>query len=336
MWMIVPIFSLAMIHISGNNVALIPDLVGSLDGGQAMVSIVIAMIAGVIIAAVVAWIGVTTRQDLVAATKKRCGVFGKKIVALILLAVSIPASSLTGCYYAGGILKLLVGLPYWLAALVCLALFSFLAFGWQRQLLQLSNYIGLLLLPLIILIFFLCDIRWHTISVRWIHINWPLVFALTGYNVGGMWLALLMETAAYLSQKGKGAIVIVMMAKILAAIITLCAALLVLSVGVQGPLALPAAVSQMHGASMIFNIALFCTFVNVMTPAMLLNTRQMKSLTGLSFWPALFLTMILIYIISFMPFSLILSMMSYTGFFMILFIIYTAYFLHKYGINQKY
>ncbi|WP_378955620.1 hypothetical protein [Pelosinus sp. sgz500959] len=334
MWMIVPIFCLAIIHISGNNVAVIPDIVGSFEDDQSIVSIFGSMVFGVIIAAVIAWIGVMTGQDLVVATKKQCGVLGRKIVALTLLSVSIPASSLTGCYYAGGMLQFLFGLPYWLAALACLILFSLLAIAHSRELLTLSNYIGLLLLPLIILIFFLYDVHWYKVSLNWNHINWSLVLALTGYNVGGMWVALLMETTAYLSQKGSRAIVIVVLAKIVESIITLGVAYLVLSANAQGPLALTVVVSKISGVAVLFNIVLFCTLVNTMAPAMLLNARQMSSLTGLTFWPALFVVITLIYIISFIPFSLILSLMSYTGFLMILFIIYTAYFLHKYGINQ--
>lgn len=336
MWMIIPIFSMVIIHMSGNNVAVIPDIVGLLDKDQSMTSILVSVIVGVLIAAVIAWIGVMTGQDLITATKKRCGYFGRKIVAMALLSVSIPASSLTGCYYAGGILQPLLGMPYWLAALLCLTLFSLLAISYRCEFLIVSNYIGLLLLPLMIFCFFIYDVEWHTISLHWIHINWPLVFALTAYNVGGMWLALLMETAAYLSKKGNQVIVIVIVSKAVEGIITLCIAYLVLSVGAQGPLAITAIVNHSNGVAILFNIVLFCTFMNTMAPAMLLNARQMSNLTGLAFWPALFLVMSLIYLLSFMNFSLILSLMSYIGGLMILFIIYTAYFIHKYEINQKY
>lgn len=336
MWMIIPIVCLAIIHISGNHVAVIPDILGLLEDEEFMVSIFTSILLGVLITAVIAWIAIMTGEDLVAATKKRCGVFGKKIVAITLLAASIPASSLTGCYYAGGMLQLFVDLPYWVAALLCLILFSSLGMGYNRELLTLSNYIGLLLLPLMMLIFFQYDVQWSTVSFDWINIKWSLVFVLTAYNIGGMWLALLMESTTYLLKKGNWAMVILVLAKVVEGIITLCIAYFVVSVGAQGPLALTSIASHLGGVAIIFNIVLFCTFMNTMAPAMLLNARQMSILTGLTFWPALFLVMILIYIISFIQFSLILSFMSYIGFLMILFIIYTAYFLHKYGMNQKY
>ena len=337
MWMLLSIICLAMVHIAGNNLAVIPDIAGTLSNDVYISTIVAYIILGIIIAAITAWIGVRTGKDLVAVTRSIYGMRGKKVLALTLLSISIPASALTGGYYAGQIVHILTGIPHFVAALACLLLFSLLATGYSHELLKISNYIALLLIPILIFSFFLHDLQFNSVVFKWDQVNWLLVLGLIGYNVGGMWSALVVETAAYLSQKGFKAILLVILAKIAEGIFTLCMVYLVLSTGVHGPLALAAVVSKVSGDLMkyLFYIVLFCTFANTMAPAMLVNARQVSSLTGLSFWPALILAASIVYIVSFLSFSLILSIMSYTAVLMILFIIYTAYFLHKNGLNKQ-
>jgi len=335
--MLLPIFCLAIVHISGNNVAVIPDIAGTLGNDSYVSTIFAYIILGIIIATITAWIGVSTGQDLVVVARSIYGTRGKKVLALTLLSISIPASALTGGYYAGEILHILIGIPHYVAALVCLVLFSLLAVGYSHELLKISNYIGLLLIPIVIFCFFLQDLQLNSVVLTWDQVNWLLVLGLTGYSVGGMWSALVVETAAYLSQQGRKAIVLVILAKVVEGIFTLCIVYLVLSTGAHGPLALAVVVSKAGGDTMryIFSIVLFCTFANTMAPAMLVNARQVSSLTGISFWPALLLATSIVYMVSFLSFSLILLLMGYTAFLMILFIIYTAYFLHKYGMNQQ-
>ena len=339
MWLLLPVLCLAIVHISGNNVAVIPDMAGSLGHGSYISTILAYILLGMVIAAITAWIGVKTGQDLVVVAKCIYGTKGKKLLALTLLSISIPASALTGGYYAGEIVHLLMGIPQGVANFICLALFSLLAagYGYSHELLKISNYIGLLLIPILIYLFFIQDLQFSSIVLAWDQVNWLLVLALTGYNVGGMWSAFVVETAAYLSQQGNKAIVLVILAKLVEGIFTLYVVYLVLSTGAHGPLAVTEVVGKVGGKTIlyIFNIVLFCTFANTMAPAMLVNARQVSSLTGLSFWPALVLAASIVYMVSFVSFSLILSIMGYTALLMILFITYTAYFLHKYGMNQQ-
>lgn len=337
MWMLLPVFCLAIVHISGINVALIPDMSGVLGNDRYITNIIIYIIVGGSIAAIAAWIGVTSGLDLVGTTKKIYGPQGKKILAISLLATSIPASALTGGYYAGSIAQLLLGIPYWVSALVCLLLFSLFAVQFNHELLKLSNYIALLLIPIFIFMIFSYNIQYLSFSLSWSHINWLLVLGLIGYNVGGMWLAFLVETATYLTQQGSRGIIVVVLAKLVEGIFTFGVAYLVLSVGIQGPIAIVALVSTKSGVifTNLFYVVLLCTFCNVMAPAMLVNARQVSSLTGVSFWPGVIIATTIVYGVSFLEISMILSIMGYTSIIMILFIIYTAYFLHKYGINQK-
>ena len=337
MWMLLSVLCLAIVHISGNNVAVIPDMAGTFGHDVYISTIIVYIILGIIMAAITAWIGVRAGQDLVVVARSIYGTRGKKVLALTLLAISIPASALTGGYYAGEIVHRLFGLPQGLAALLCLTLFSLLAVGYSHELLKISNYIGLLLLPLLIVFFFLHEPQLNTVAIQWDQVNWLLVLGLTGYNVGGMWSALVVETAAYLSQKGRKAILLVILAKVVEGIFTLYMVYLVLSTGSQGPLALATVANEVGGDTMryLFHIVLFCTFANTMAPAMLVNARQISCLTTLSFWPALLLATSIVYMVSFLHFSFILTLMGYMALLMILFIIYTAYFLHKYGMNQQ-
>lgn len=337
MWMLLPVFSLAIVHLSGNNVALIPDLAGVLGKDSYLMTIVAYLILGGFVATITAWIGVKSGLDLVSITKKSYGPRGKKILAICLLSISIPASALTGGYYASGILQLIFGIPYWVATFLCLVFFGLLAMEYNHELLKLSNYIALLLLPILSGVCFLVDFQCSPVTLRWSGVNWLLVFALIGYNVGGMWSALLVETAAYLSPKGNKGILLVILAKIVEGSFTLCLGYFVLSAGTQGPLALAKMVGQASGGVLlpVFYVVLFCIFANVMAPAMLVNARQVSSLTGLTFWPALLLAISIVYMVSFFEVSQVLLVMGYSSILMILFISYTAYFLHKYGINQQ-
>lgn len=317
--------------------ALIPDLADTLTNDSYISTVIAYLILGIIIAAITAWIGVRAGQDLVVVAKSLYGTSGKKVLALILLSISIPASALTGSYYAGEIIHLLIGLPQSVAAFVSLALFSLLAAGYSYELLKISNYVALLLIPIFIFLLFLHDLQLYLVVLKWDQVNWFLVLGLTGYNAGGMWSALIVEMAAYLSQKGSRTIVLIILAKFVEGIFTLCIVLLVLSTGTHGPLALAVVVSKIGGDAMIyiFNIVLFCIFANTMAPAMLVNARQVSSLTTLSFWPAMLLAASIVYGVSFLGFSLILSLMGYMTLLMILFIIYTAFLLHKHGINKQ-
>lgn len=338
MWMIVPICCLAILHITGDNVAVIPDMAGILGNKNIYISTLCAYIVfGLLFATILAWIGVKSGQELVVVIKDLYGLQGKKILAAIILSISIPASALTGGYYAGQILQMLIGIPHDFAILICLVLFSLLAAGYGHFFLIVSNYIGLLLAPIMLMLFVFHDFRLDFIIPSVSNINWLLVLGLLGYNVGGMWSILVVEMGAYLSQRGFMAILLVILAKSVEGIFTLFVAYLILSIDISGPLALSVAVSQVGGATIayIFNIVLFCTFTNTMVPAMLVNARQVSSVARVGFFPALLLAGFVIYIASCMSFSIILLIMSYSGFTMMLFIIYTAYLLHKYRVNQQ-
>ncbi len=329
MWILLPAVYLAIAHIAGDNVAVVPDMAATLGEDIYATTIFAYIIIGSVVTGVSAWIGVKTGQELVAVVKRLFGSTGKKILAFTILSACIPASSITGGFYAGWVVCTLTGIPLPAATLFCVSLFSLLAAGYGQELLKISNYIALLLIPIVIIIFL--DQGFTPGVMKWSNINWILVSALVGYNVGGLRPALIVETAAYLSRKGYKAVYLVLLAKIVEGIFTLVMVHLVLQSKVHGPLALAGVVGKAFGADAvsIFYLVLFCTFMNTMAPAMKVNARQVSILTGLSFWPSLLVAGLTVCVGSFMEYSLILSVMSVTGLVVATFIIYIAYFLHK-------
>lgn len=329
MWMLLPAVYLAIAHIAGDNVAVVPDMAAALGEDIYVTTIFAYIVIGSVVTGLSAWIGVTTGQELVAVVKRLFGCTGKRILALITLAVCIPASSITGGFYAGWVISMLTGLPVPAAIPVCVLIFSLLAAGYGQELLKVSNYVALLLIPIIIIIFF--NHEFTPVTMKWNNINWMLVSALVGYNAGGMRPALIVETAAYLSRKGYKAVLLVVLAKLVEGMFTLAMAHSVVLASVHGPLALTRVVDKMFGAGVVnlFSLILFCTFMNTMAPAMKVNARQISILTGLSFWPSLVVAALTVCIGSFMDYTVILSVMSGTGVIIAAFIVYTAYFLHK-------
>lgn len=337
MWMLLPVCCLALVNISGNHVGIIPDMASVLGNDNYMMTLYTYIIVGGILATLTAWIGVASGLDLIMVTQALYGARGKKLLAIALLSISIPASALTGGYYAGSVLQLFMDIPYSAAALVSLLIFSLLATEYNHDLLKISNCIALLLLPMLIITILGQNFSFDSVILQWGHVNWLFVLGLVGYNVGGMWSALLVETGTYLSWKGRTGVIVVGFSKIVEGVFTLGIAYLLVAAGTQGPLALVTLVSRGNGELWlsIFYVVLFCIFTNTMAPAMLVNIRQVSNLTGVSFWPSLIVVISTIYGLSFLHFTILLSIMGYTSILIILFIINTAYFLHKYGINQQ-
>ncbi|MDD4599802.1 hypothetical protein SDC9_30265 [bioreactor metagenome] len=337
MWMLLPALCIAVAHIAGDNIAVVPDMAVSAGTDIYITTIVAYMLFGSLIAGLSAWIGVKSGYELLVVVKRLFGCRGKKMLAIVILAVCIPASALTGGYYSGWALYKIIGLtPFWGMPL-SLLLFSVLAAGYGTELLKLSNYISLLLVPLIVVMMFASDLKAvASMNITW-NVDWLLVCALIGYNVGGMRPVLVVETATYLAQKGYKAILLVILAKLFEGILTLFVAHLVLISQAYGPLALSGAFTSSfdNRAVFFFDIILFCTFMNTMAPAMMVNAKQVSILTGVSFWPALSIAAFMVYLGTFADFNTIILLMSITGLIMAAFIIYTAYFLHKNGIKQS-
>lgn len=337
MWMLLPALCIAVAHIAGDNVAVVPDM-AAVSGVDIYVTTIVAyMLFGSFIAGLSAWIGVKSGYELLVVVNRLFGCRGKKILAIAILAICIPASALTGGYYCSWAIYRITGLTPIIGMPFCLLFFSILAAGYGSELLKLSNYISLLLVPIVIAMMLNCDLNLVAdLNFTW-NVDWLLVCALVGYNVGGMRPILVVETAAYLAQKGYKAIFLVLFAKLFEGLLTLIVAHLVIITQANGPLALSNAFATSFGFNTVFlfDIILLCTFINTMAPAMMVNAKQVSILTGFSFWPALLIAALIVYFWTFAEFDTIIRLMSCTGFIMAIFIIFTAYFLHKNGIKQS-
>ncbi|MDF2571583.1 MAG: hypothetical protein K0R55_3187 [Sporomusa sp.] len=341
MGVILPALSLAIVHIAGDNAAVVPAM-ASLIGNGIYVTVFLAyMIFGSVVAGMSAWIGVKSGRELTAVVKRLFGMRGKRILALAVLAVSLPASALTGGYFAGQLMESLTGMPYMFAAAICIVGCSILAAGYGRELLQLSNYLALLFIPatgvMLAMLLDTIQITPFTNLVAIDHISWPLVFALIGYNACGMRSALVVEAGSYFVAKEYTGVYLAILAKIFEGCFTLFLAHLALVGGASGLMALPVIANKVFGPwfAVGFNGILLCIFINTMVPAMLVNAKQLSVLTRFNFGPALTLSGLLIWSGSFIALDLILMLMSGTGLIMIVFIGYTAYSLHKQDANKS-
>lgn len=334
MWVILPAVSLAIAHIAGDNLAVVPDMAAQLGTSIYLTTFVAYIVFGVIIAGVSAWIGVKTGQELIIVVRRIFGCTGKRLMALTIIAICLPASALTGGYFSGWIVSAFSGIPHCYASFVCIAVFSILTAERERDILRISNYFSLLLLPALTILFVSIPPPENLEPMKTLNIleiNWLVVLALVGYNAGGMRPALVVETAAYLSRRKNQAIVLAVIAKIVEGIITLLLAHMALMTGAKGPMAVTAIAESVFGKHgiLLFNLLLLSTFMNTMVPAMNVNARQLVSLMGLSYRMALLMAAVVVYLISCFNFEIILLIMSGTGALMATFIILTAFYVHK-------
>ena len=340
MWVILPAVSLAIVHIAGDNLAVVPTMAPILGTSIYSTAFIAYIILGAFITGISAWVGVKTGQELIVVVRKVFGCVGKKAMALTIMTVCIPASALTGGYFSGWVLSSLVDISYFTASIISLVTVSVLAAGWGNEFLRISNYFALLLIPALAML--VSSTQYPPFdsliaAISFSDVNWPLVLALIGYNAGGMRAALVVEAASYLTGKEYKAIVLAVLAKFVEGVITLLLAHVVLITGSHGPTALSVAAGTVfdRGGLFIFNLLLLSTFINTMVPAMIVNARQIGIITGLSYRSALAVGTGIVCLVSLAEFQLILTMMSATGLLMTGFILLTAVQVHKLPNNES-
>lgn len=338
---ILPALSLAILHIAGDNVAVVPAMASLIGNGIYATVFLSYVIFGSIVAGTSAWIGAKSGRELAVVVRRLFGNKGKILLALAVLAVSMPASSLTGGYFAGHILNNITGIPYLWAVPICIISCSLLTAGYGRELLQLSNYVALLFIPataiMLVLEIATSEIIPSANLFSFDYISWPLVLALIGYNAGGMRSALVVEAGTYLTDKNYTGVYLAVLAKFFEGFFTLLVAHLALTNGTNALMPLPDIADKVFDSwfAFGFNVSLFCVLINTMVPATLVNAKQLSVITGLNFWQALTLSAILVWGGSFLDLNLILTVMSFTGLTMIAFIVCVAYSLHKHGCNKS-
>ncbi|MDR7865245.1 MAG: hypothetical protein RIN56_00425 [Sporomusaceae bacterium] len=337
MWILLPALSLAIVHIAGDNAGVVPDETSRAGAGIFVTIILAYSVFGAGLTGLAAWIGVRTGAELAVVVRRLFGMRVKKLFAVITLGISIPASALTGGYFAALLVRDLTGLPQAAAAPLCLALFTLMAAGYLAELLIIANYCSLLLVPAIVILLASSGGGGALPQPPPAEIDWPLVMALFGYNAGGMRPALAAETAACLARRGGRAVWLTVAAKLVEGVLTVALAYIVLAAGATGPMALTAAAAGVFGPTggAIFAGVLFCTFATTMVPAMVVNGRHVACCTGMASWKAVTAAGGAVYLATFLPYDTALGIMAWTAAATTMFICYTAYAVHKNGGNQQ-
>lgn len=332
--------SLAFIHIAGDNIAVVPAMASSIGPAIYAAVFLAYIVFGAGIAGLSAWIGGKSGHELPAVVKRLFGLRGKTLLAVAVLAVSLPASAVTGGYFAGQLLQQLTGIPYAAAVPLCLLICCLLAAGYGRELLILSNYLALLLLPASALLLFMLPVTpavpyYQLLSAE--TISWPLVLSLIGYNAGGIRSVLLVETGTYFTRKNHAGIYLAVLAKFFEGIFTLLLAHIVLQSEAYGLIPLPGIAAKVFTPSLAwgFNSILLCIVLNTMVPAMLVNAKQLRILTHVNYQATLITTGFIVWAGSFVSLEWILRLMSITGLLTIVFTGWVAYALHKQAGNKS-
>lgn len=336
MRMIMPVLSLAMLHVAGGNLGVVPDAAAKLGSDVYAVTVSAYMVFGAALAGLSAWIGARTGHELGVVAKRLFGQSGKWWFAVATLAISLPASALTGSYFAALIFTWLTGLPVTLTALVCLTVFAGLALWHRPELMVVSGYLSLGLFPLLAAMVYLQPPTPVPGLGEAGSIDWGLVAALVAYNAGGMRSALVAEAATCLAHRSAKAVCLTVAAKGLEGLLTLAAAYVVIGSGGSGPLALLDAAEDLLGpvGAPLLGLVFLALFLNTMVPAMTVNARQTAILTGLGQRTSMLLATLAVYGLSFVPYGLILQLMAGACLLLLYFICATVRNLHKYASSQ--
>lgn len=332
--------SLVVTSIAGGNVALVPFLTARLDGEIYGTVFWSYCVLGTITAAISAWIGVKTGLELPVMAHKVFGRWGKRVLAVLILAVSLPASSLTGGLFAGLALQNITGWPFSVTVAVCLATATLLACGWGREMLKLSNRVAVLVVPAAAALLLVSGpLALPPAASPWgWKINLPMVMALWGYNAGGMRPAIIAEAAAYMRKKGEWAVWLAAAAKLLEGLITMGIAYVALRNAAGVPLALADAAGLWWGDAgrKVMTVILLCVFFSTMAPAMMVNARQLMNLTAMPYSAAMALTLLCVTGGTILGLERLLHVLMWTGLGMAAYTVTAAWLAHKCCREHRY
>lgn len=336
MWFFLAAGSLVLTSIAGDNVALVPFLTAKLEREIYGTIFLAYCVLGAVTAAISAWIGVKTGRELPFVAYKLFGCRGKRFLAVLILVVSLPASSLTGGLFAGLALQSITGLPFSIAAAVCLVVATLLACGWVPEVLKISNSVTMLLVPVMGALLFLASVEpvqplSAAMGLDRPGINLPVMLALWGYNAGGMRPALMVEAAAYMRKKGERAVWLAVAAKIMEGLVTMGIAFVALRYAAGAPLALADVAGLWWGdvGRKVMTVMLLCLFLNTMAPAMMVNARQIMTLTAMSYTAAMVAAVFLVMAGTFLGVERLLYLLSWTGMGIALYTVAAPWLLHK-------
>jgi hypothetical protein len=330
MWIFLPALLLASMNIAGNNLALVPDMT-VLFGNPLFTTLAVSyIIISSMITALSAWMGLMGKEELFVIVKRLFDFNGKRWLALAMLAISLPASALTGCVFSGWIVHTMVGIDIEWAMLISLLIFWLASLSLHNWLLTSARYLAVLCIPVFLITGVIQLHDFPLQRIPWGPVDWTLTLALVGYNTGGIRPALMVEAAASLAKRGYQVIGAAILSKLLEGLFTFIMAVMVYSSGISGPNSLLRLMEMLVGpvGMTLFALLLYGLFLNTMAPAMKVNIKQLSTLLGLSKCWSTLITLLLIYSISQCSLYTILQGMSVSGLLMIGLNVYIAYCLY--------
>lgn len=309
------VFSLAMTNIAGDNMAVVPLMATALQNDIYGVVLAAYFGIGACLAGISAWIGAIAKDELPQTVEWNGGKPAKDLLAWAILGVCLPASALTGGFFAGAILADIFGVAHGWGAFWALLIYAFCVRKKNKRLILSLNTLSLLTIPLLLAACFplgqLAGSQTHLpVPVD----RWTVIWALVGYNACGLRPVLLTEAGACFHSPWL-AVGTAVAAKWLEGAITLFFAYSVVESGAAGLLPIGQILENHWGmvGRMLFLISLLTVIFSCMVPAMDVNAHQIKGLTGLRHSHALCLALIITLSITFLGLVKLLGMLAIAG-----------------------
>lgn len=315
-WIIWTVFFLAITNIAGDNIAVVPVMAAIMPTEIYWVILVAYFGIGACLAGAAAWVGAYGRDELPQTVEWSGGKSARDLLTWAILGVCIPASALTGGYFTGALLAGTMGIDQVYGTLFALIIYaSFVLCRNKKHIINIST-LSMVTVPLLII---------GCLQVNQLHMglqekltmdinSWTLVWALVGYNAGGLRPVLLAEAGTYLSSPWTAAGIAVA-AKWLEGAVTLVLAYTVVESGAAGMLPIGQVLEANWGMAgrALFLVAFLSIFFSCMVPAMAVNAHHIKGLTGLQCVHALIWALIIVLSITFLGLKNLLGILAAAG-----------------------
>lgn len=315
-WGFLAIISLAVTNIAGDNIAVVPVMAAIFSDDIYEVIIIAYFAIGACLAGVSAWIGAVANDELSQTVEWSSGVLGGDLLAGTILGVCLPASALTGGFFAGTLLAATIGIAQQYGTLLVLVVYSLFVLYKNKKCVQWINAVSLITIPLVIMgCWQFGQLYTGLREDLTVQINqWTLIWALVGYNVGGLRPILLVEAGAYLNSPWAAAGIAVA-AKWLEGIITLLFAYVVVRSGAAGLLPIGQILETQGGTvgRILFVLSFLSIFFSCMVPAMAVNAHQIRKLTGVQCVHALIWALLIVLSITFLGLETLLEILAVAG-----------------------
>lgn len=315
-WFFFAVLSLAVTNVAGDNIAVVPVMAAVLPDDIYWVILVAYFVVGAFLAGISAWIGSVARDELPQTVEWSGGKPAKNLLTWAILGVCIPASALTGGFFAGSLLADITGISWEYGALLVLLVYSSFVLNKNKKCIMWINTISLITIPVLIMGCLQHNQLGTGLQENFnVQINqWTLVCALVGYNAGGLRPVLLAEAGTYFSCPWAAAGIAVA-AKWVEGIITLILAYSVVESGAAGLLPVGQILETHWGLAgrILFVLSFLGIFFSCMVPAMAVNAHQIKGLTGMHCVYALIWALVIVLGITFLGLEILLGILAVTG-----------------------